>query len=118
MVAEFDVDDPGFSAGRALQSATQAGADVIMLALTDETSDASLQVLSVNRQALPVIGGDSLYDFNILDVGRQDAVGLTVAVPWHILSHQQKSFCANISKSCGGLLSTGERSLLTMQSWL
>ena len=92
VVVDFDVDESGFSAGKALQAAEQAGADVIMLALTEETSAQSLQVLSVNNQKLPVVGGDSVYDFNILDAGRDDAVGLTVAVPWHILSHSQSDF--------------------------
>ncbi len=92
VVVDFDVNRPGFSAGQALQEANAAGADVIMLALTEETSAKSLNVLSVNNLALPVVGGDSLYDFNILDVGRDDAVGLTVAVPWHILSHSQSDF--------------------------
>lgn len=92
VVVDFDVNKPGFSAGQALQEANQADVDVIMLALTEETSAKSLQVLSVNNGELPVVGGDSLYDFNILDVGRDDAVGLTVAVPWHILSHAQSDF--------------------------
>lgn len=92
VVADFDIDDPSFSAGSAVQAAKAAGADVIMLALTEETEARSLQILSVNQKELPVVGGDSLYDFNILDSGREDAVGLTVAVPWHILSHLQSPF--------------------------
>ncbi len=92
VVADFDIDDPGFSSGSAVQEAKAAGADVIMLALTEETEARSLQILSVNQGNLPVVGGDSLYDFNILDSGREDAVGLTVAVPWHILSHSQSPF--------------------------
>ncbi|MFK8182002.1 MAG: ABC transporter substrate-binding protein [Phormidesmis sp.] len=92
VVADFNVTEAGFSAGQALQAARAAGAEVIMLALTESTDTASLQVLAVNRGDLPVVGGDSLYDFDILDVGREDAVGLTVSVPWHILSHQQSPF--------------------------
>ncbi len=92
VVAEFDIDEPGFSSGSAVQKAKAAGADVIMLALTKETEARSLQILSVNQGELPVVGDDSLYDFNILDSGREDAVGLTVAVPWHILSHSQSPF--------------------------
>ena len=92
VVADFDIDEPGFSSGSAVQKAKQAGADVLMLALTEETEARSLQILSVNQRELPVVGGDSLYDFNILDSGREDAVGLTVAVPWHILSHLQSPF--------------------------
>lgn len=92
VVADFDIDEPGFSAGSAVQRAKEAGADVIMLALTEATEARSLQILSVNQRELPVVGGDSLYDFNILDSGREDSIGLTVAVPWHILSHAQSRF--------------------------
>ena len=92
VVVDFDIDEPGFSAGSAVRKAKEAGADVIMLALTEETEARSLQILSVNQRELPVVGGDSLYDFNILDSGGEDSVGLTVAVPWHILSHAQSRF--------------------------
>ena len=92
VVADFDVSEPGFSAGNALGTAQAAEADVLVLALTADTEAKSLQILSVNRRELPVVGGDDLYDFNILDTGREDAVGLTVAVPWHILSHQNSPF--------------------------
>jgi branched-chain amino acid transport system substrate-binding protein len=92
VVAANDVSTPGFSVGKAVQAAKQAGAEAILLALTEETDDFSLQILSVNGRQLPVVGGDSLYDFTILDVGRENAVGLTVAVPWHILNYQQSPF--------------------------
>lgn len=92
VVTEFNIAEAGFSAGQAVQAAKSAGAEVIMLALTEETDTVSLQILAVNGGTLPTVGGDSLYDFNILDVGREDAVGLTVSVPWHILSHQQSPF--------------------------
>ncbi len=102
VVAEFDVDTPGLSVGKSIESAKQAGAEVILLALTEETDDFSLQVLSVNGRNLPVVGGDSLYDFNILDVGRENAVGLTVAVPWHILNYSQSPFVKESRQLWGG----------------
>ena len=92
VVDSFNVAEPGFSAGNALRTAKESGADVLVLALTADTEAKSLQVLSVNRGELPVVGGDDLYDFNILDTGQEDALGLTVAVPWHILSHQNSPF--------------------------
>ena len=92
VVADFDVAKAGYSTRNALEAAQEAGAEVIMLALTEETDDASIQILTVNQKALPVIGGDSLYDYNILEVGGENAVGLTVSVPWHILNYQQSPF--------------------------
>lgn len=102
VVADFDTSELGFSAGRAVQTATEAGADVIMLALTAATVNTSLQIISVNQQALPMVGGDSLYDPKILDVGRANAEGLTVAVPWHILDHEQSPFVRQSRQLWGG----------------
>jgi branched-chain amino acid transport system substrate-binding protein len=102
VVAEFDVDEPGFSVGKSVEAAKKAGAEAILLALTEETDDFSLQIMSVNGRSLPVVGGDSLYDFNILDVGRENAVGLTVAVPWHILSYMQSPFVKESRQLWGG----------------
>ncbi len=102
VVADIDISEASFSAGQAMQTAKAAGADVLMLALTDQTVNTSLQILALNQQALPVVGGDSLYDFKILDVGRNNALGLTVAVPWHILSHEQTPFVQESRSLWGG----------------
>jgi len=102
VVADFDVSDPGFSAGQALQEAAELGAQVIMLALTADTNDIALQIISVNQRELPMIGGDDMYNFNILDVGRANAEGLIVAVPWHILSYEQSRFVSRSRQLWGG----------------
>lgn len=102
VVADFDIGEAGFSAGRAVQQAKDAGADIIMLALTADTADTSLQIISVNQKELPMVGGDDLYDPKILDVGRTNAEGLTVAVPWHILRHEQKPFVTGSRQLWGG----------------
>lgn len=104
VVIEFDVNEAGFSAGQAVRSAKQANADVIMLALTEDTDDISVQILSVNGGELPVVGGDSLYDFNILDNGGADAVGLTVPVPWDIVSYAQSPFVAEANSLWGAAI--------------
>ncbi|MGB3788693.1 MAG: ABC transporter substrate-binding protein [Phormidesmis sp.] len=102
VVADFDISTPGFSTGRALQSAKEAGAQVIVLALTADTNDIALQIISVNQKELPMIGGDDMYNFNILDVGRANAEGLVVAVPWHILSYEQSRFVSESRRLWGG----------------
>jgi branched-chain amino acid transport system substrate-binding protein len=105
VVADFDVSESGFNAARAMKTAQEAGADVIMLALNADSLDTALQVISVNQQALPMVGGDSLYDPKILDIGQANAEGLTVAVPWHILSHEQSPFATESRQLWGGNVS-------------
>ncbi|EDX86018.1 Receptor family ligand binding region [Synechococcus sp. PCC 7335] len=102
VVADFDISQPGFSAGQALQEAKRLGAQVVMLALTADTNDIALQIISVNQKELPMIGGDDMYNFKILDVGRANAEGLVVAVPWHILSYEQSRFVSESRRLWGG----------------
>lgn len=102
VVKDFDVKDSGFSASRSLQEAKQAGAEVIMLALTTDTLDtAAFQIIAVNDSELPLVGSDDLYNIKVLDTG-SDALGLTVAVPWHILSHEQSGFVSSSRALWGG----------------
>ncbi|MGB7086032.1 MAG: ABC transporter substrate-binding protein [Phormidesmis sp.] len=102
VVAEFDIDKPGFSAGKALQEAEAEGADVIMLALTVDTVGTANRIISVNQGSLPMVGSDGLYNPNVLDEGRANALGLTVAVPWHILSNEQNPFVTESRRLWGG----------------
>jgi branched-chain amino acid transport system substrate-binding protein len=105
VVSEFDVVQSGFSAGRAVEEAKSAGAEVIMMALTNATLDTANQIISINQQQIPMLGGDSMYDYEVLDVSRQNALGLTVAVPWHILSHEQTPFVRESRQLWGGDIS-------------
>ncbi|MGB3294756.1 MAG: ABC transporter substrate-binding protein [Phormidesmis sp.] len=102
VVAEFDISKPGFSAGRALQEAKDQGAEVIMLALTVDTVGTSNRIINVNQRSLPMVGSDGLYNPSVLDEGRENALGLTVAVPWHILSNQQSPFVRESRQLWGG----------------
>ncbi len=105
VVAEFDIDETGFSAGRAVQEAKDAGAEIIMMALTVATVDTSIQVINVNQGELPLVGSDGLYNPKVLDVGRKNAEGLTIAVPWHVLSHEGSPFVTESLELWGGVVS-------------
>ena len=102
VVAEFDITKPGFSAGKALQEAQDSGAEVIMLALTVDTVGTSNRIINVNQRSLPMVGSDGLYNPSVLDEGRENALGLTVAVPWHILSNEQSQFVRKSRQLWGG----------------
>ena len=87
IVAEFDLSDPAFSARQRVKEATRQGAQVLMLAPTMDSLDKALQVVTVNGKQgkqLGLLGGDTLYGGKTLEVGAEDAVGMLVAVPWHI----------------------------------
>ncbi|MEL6939699.1 MAG: ABC transporter substrate-binding protein [Cyanobacteria bacterium J06598_1] len=102
VVADFDVSESGFDEREALEEARDKGASVLMLALNTATIDIANDVIRANQQDLPMVGGDSLYNPKILSESGGDALGLTVAVPWHILSHEQTPFVAQSRQLWGG----------------
>ncbi|MBW4609469.1 MAG: ABC transporter substrate-binding protein [Hassallia sp. WJT32-NPBG1] len=81
---EFDLSQANFSAVRSVEQATKQGAEVLMLASNTETLDKALQVVSVNDKRLALLGGDDVYTLKTLELGREKAIGMVVAVPWHI----------------------------------
>ncbi|MBW4655175.1 MAG: ABC transporter substrate-binding protein [Kaiparowitsia implicata GSE-PSE-MK54-09C] len=102
VLMEFDLAAPGFDAGSAVNQARQQGVEVLVLAANTATLDPALQVIAVNRQELTVLGGDSLYNPKVLQVGGANAEGLVVAVPWIIQSAPQSSFAQESRQLWGG----------------
>jgi branched-chain amino acid transport system substrate-binding protein len=102
VVAEFDLAASGFSALDTLEQANQQDAEVIVLASNTATLNQALQVVTVNRQQLRLIGGDSVYNPATLQVGGDAAVGMVVAVPWIVLSNLQSEFVQTSRQLWGG----------------
>ncbi|MBW4546125.1 MAG: ABC transporter substrate-binding protein [Symplocastrum torsivum CPER-KK1] len=92
VVAEFDFSSPNFDVASSVQEAIGQGAEVLMLAPNTAALDQALQVVQVNEKRLPVLAGDSGYSFKTLEVGRSNAVGMLLAVPWHILGNPEAEF--------------------------
>jgi branched-chain amino acid transport system substrate-binding protein len=102
VVADFNLADPGFSASTTLEQAIQQGADIVILAPNTATLDQALQVVSVNRRRLEMLGGDSVYNSRTLQVGGEAAEGMVVAVPWVLLSDPTSDFATVSSMLWGG----------------
>jgi branched-chain amino acid transport system substrate-binding protein len=92
VVAEYDLGNPAFNAGDKVEQAIKQGAEVLMLAPNSPTLDKALQVVAVNRKRLQVLAGDDAYTPQTLQIGGESAVGMVVAVPWHILTNPQAEF--------------------------
>ncbi|MEH2244340.1 ABC transporter substrate-binding protein [Nostoc sp.] len=90
--SEFDLSKADFSAAKSLEQATKQGAEVLMLAANTETLDKALQVVQINQKRLTLLGGDDVYTVKTLEIGRQQATGMIVAVPWHIDSNPKSDF--------------------------
>jgi branched-chain amino acid transport system substrate-binding protein len=89
---EYDLSSAGFNPSRNVDEAVQQGATVLALFPNSGVLDRALQVVSVNGNRLTLLGGDDVYSPKTLDIGRDAAVGMVVAVPWHILANQQAPY--------------------------
>lgn len=98
VISEVDLSQSGISIGNTLSNAEQQGADVIVLLPNTGTLNQALQVIAVNQQALPILGGDDVYSATTLEVGRSEAEDMVVAIPWHIDASPDPNF-PNSSRS-------------------
>ena len=85
IVAEYDFSNSGFD-DDVLLEAEQDGADTIMIASSLDTLDAAVDIINANEGALPVLGGDELYNRALLADTKSNSQALTISVPWHLLS--------------------------------
>jgi tetratricopeptide (TPR) repeat protein len=89
------VSEPDFNPSQQVQEAINSGAQALVLLTDTSKLDATLQVVKANsllsrrenRQPLSLLAGDDIYTLKTLQEGKADAVGMTVAVPWHIDSN-------------------------------
>lgn len=102
VVAEFDLSDSGFNALDTLRQAKAQGAEAIVLAANTDTLDAALLVVAVNRQELPILGGDSIYNPKTLQAVGDAASNMVVAVPWILLSDPESDFVRTAASLWGG----------------
>ncbi|MEC4896212.1 MAG: ABC transporter substrate-binding protein [Oscillatoria sp. PMC 1051.18] len=102
VVAEYDFADNNFNSANAVNDAIAKNAEVLMLAPNSATLDQALQVVQVNDKRLPLLAGDSAYKATTLQIGRSDAVGMILAVPWHILADPDAEFPQTAGKLWGG----------------
>jgi len=85
VVAEFDLSDPSLRPAKSIEQAIDREAQVLMLTPDYDSFDKALQVLTVNRKRLFVLGDmGKMYDIKTLEVGGSAAVDMVMAVPWHI----------------------------------
>ncbi|WP_414563205.1 MULTISPECIES: ABC transporter substrate-binding protein [unclassified Anabaena] len=99
---EFDLSQANFSAAQSLEQAKQQGAKVLMLATNTDTLDKALQVVQLNQKQLSLLGGDDVYTVKTLEIGRDQAVGMVVAVPWHIAGDTTSKFPQESRQLWGG----------------
>lgn len=85
VVAEYDLASSSFDPDLVLE-AEDKGADTLMIAASARALEKAAEVINVNENMSPVLGGDELYNRRLLEQVGSNAQSLIVAVPWHLLS--------------------------------
>ncbi len=104
VVAEYDFNAANFNASQVVEEAINQGAEALML-VPSANLDLALQVIQVNEGRLPILAGDNAYNPQILELGGRNAVGMVVAIPWHILANPGAAFPQAASQLWGGEVS-------------
>lgn len=92
IVMEADVVQGNFNPADILQQAKKQQAQVLVLLNDSQTADKAYLMMQLNNNQLPMLAGDSLYKPQTLQLAREKAVGLVLAVPWHILGQTNTTF--------------------------
>ncbi|ACB52360.1 unknown [Crocosphaera subtropica ATCC 51142] len=105
IVGEFDLSQKNFDPNNDWQQAKNQGAEVLMLALTTDTIEEALAVIKINKKELFLLGGDDGYNTELLQRGAGNAVGMVLAIPWHISAHNNDPFVGVAKRLWGGEIS-------------
>jgi branched-chain amino acid transport system substrate-binding protein len=84
-----------------LQKATKEGATVLVF-LNDSKTMGSAYLLMLKNDYLPMLGGNSIYKPQTLQIAESKAEGMVLAVPWHIDTTPNSNFLSDVHRLWGG----------------
>ncbi|MEA5533530.1 ABC transporter substrate-binding protein [Crocosphaera sp. XPORK-15E] len=85
IVEQIDVTSPNFNPSDAIANAQQKGAKIAILALSKNKVNQAVEIAKANKNSgspLILMGGDELYNADILVKGGDAIAGIILAVPW------------------------------------
>jgi branched-chain amino acid transport system substrate-binding protein len=83
IVQDYDLSAPEFDPGEQVNQAAMQGATALILLPDLAQRDRALQVIRANQNRLHVLGNAHLYTAKTLERVGPEAVGMTLAIPWH-----------------------------------
>ena len=100
---EADISQSSFNPAEILSQAKLLQDNGVIVFLNDsKTVDRAYLVMQLNNNKLPMLAGDSFYKPQTLQNGADRAVGLVLAVPWHILGDTNPDFSKTSRSLWGG----------------
>ena len=76
--------------------------DVLVLLPDSDTINSALEIARNNQKRLLMIGGDALYNTDLLKQSGADLNGTVISVPWHFADTKNKNF-VELSKNLWGI---------------
>jgi branched-chain amino acid transport system substrate-binding protein len=92
---EADLSQENFNPAEILQQANSQKTKVLVFLNDSSTVDRAYLLMQLNHRQLQMLAGDSFFKPQTLQVGGQKAVGMVLAVPWHISSSKNLDFSAS-----------------------
>lgn len=102
IVFEADLSQENFNPAEMLEQASRQGATVIVFLNDSQTLDKAYLLMQLNNRQLPMLGGDSIYRPQTLQVAGEKCVGIVLGVPWHILGNNNSNFPSTARRLWGG----------------
>jgi ABC-type branched-subunit amino acid transport system substrate-binding protein/serine/threonine protein kinase len=87
VVKEVDLSEPNSTA-----HLDGIEADVLVLLPDSDTVNYALEIARNNEKNLPIIGGDALYNTDLLKQGGAALNGAVISVPWHFADSKNQNF--------------------------
>ncbi|MEG4027419.1 MULTISPECIES: nSTAND1 domain-containing NTPase [unclassified Microcoleus] len=92
ILKEIDLSNPDFDATKSLEGLDQ---NTVLVLLADTSKlNQSFEILKANKGQLPILAGDDLYGSTFLEKAGKQALGMVVAIPWHIENNRESRFSA------------------------
>lgn len=93
IVDKFDLSNSSLNIADSIDQAIEQGAKAIFLVPAPGSVKKALEVVTINRGRLPLIGDmANLYTLDTLKVGGKDAVGMVLAPSWHVDADPNSAF--------------------------
>jgi branched-chain amino acid transport system substrate-binding protein len=102
VVMEVDLSENNFNPAQTLKTAQERKAEALVLLNDSTIADKAYLLMQLNNRNLPLLGGDSLYKPQTLEIVGEKAQGLVLGVPWHALGSANPQFSAAARSLWGG----------------
>lgn len=82
--------------------AISSGADALLLAPSIYNVNQAIAVVQANKKRLPLLGNQTMYNFETLQQGSANANGMTLSVAWHSGDNTDRVFIESAQSQWGG----------------